>query len=125
MTILVPITIALFLDTWLHTARQLDVLDVGNLAILLMFFRFCSPWQCIASMCGFQSPRLGFFYYPDTSTPKQTKEKASIVVITMVEGMANFRDIEQEFNGFFSASFHCTARAISPSQFSMRFPNLK
>jgi hypothetical protein len=76
-------------------------------------------------MCRFQSPRLGFFYYPDTSTPKQTKEKASIVVITMVEGTANFRDIEQEFNGFFSADWHCTARAIRPSQLNMRFPNLK
>uniref|UniRef100_A0ACD5Y0P2 Uncharacterized protein n=1 Tax=Avena sativa TaxID=4498 RepID=A0ACD5Y0P2_AVESA len=83
-------------------------------------------WQYVASMCGFQSSGHGFFYFPDTSTPKQLKEKASTVIITVVEGVVSGRDIEVEFNGgFFGAGWRCTARAIGPKQFSMRFPNPK
>uniref|UniRef100_A0ACD6A0M9 Uncharacterized protein n=1 Tax=Avena sativa TaxID=4498 RepID=A0ACD6A0M9_AVESA len=74
------------------------------------------PWQCVASMFGFQPPGQGFFYLPDTSTPKQLKGKASTVIITVVEGVVNARDIEMEFNGgFFGAGWRCIARAISPS----------
>jgi hypothetical protein len=49
-------------------------------------------------MCGFQSPGQGFFYFPNSSTPQQIKEKASTVIISVVEGEVNARDIETEFN---------------------------
>jgi hypothetical protein len=48
-------------------------------------------------MCGFQ-PGQGFFYFSDSSTRQQVKEKASTVILTVVEGSVVDRDIEREFN---------------------------
>jgi hypothetical protein len=42
----------------------------------------------------------GFFFMPDKSTAKQNKERASSVVITVIEGCATHREIEQEFSFF-------------------------
>ena len=52
-------------------------------------------------MCEFQSPQLGFFYFPDACAGKQVKEKASSVIISVLEGNPTFRDIEKEFNVYF------------------------
>jgi hypothetical protein len=76
-------------------------------------------------MCGFQTPGLGFFYFPDACASKQVKEHASSVIISVLEGNPNFRDIENEFNAYFGSGWRCTARVICPGQFSMRFPNPK
>jgi hypothetical protein len=56
------------------------------------------PWECVASVCAFQKPGQGFFYFPDYSSVKQVKERASSLVITILRGNPSFRDIEQEFN---------------------------
>ncbi|KAK1631927.1 hypothetical protein QYE76_006242 [Lolium multiflorum] len=80
------------------------------------------PWECIPSMCGFQAPGRGFFFMPDHSSAKQTKERASSVVITIIEGEASSRQIEKEFNLAFGDSWRCTARTIGPNQYIMRFP---
>ncbi|KAE8776438.1 hypothetical protein D1007_50877 [Hordeum vulgare] len=77
-------------------------------------------------MCGFQSPGHGFFFIPDCGYNKQGGEKRSSVVVTILEGSTSVKDIETEFNGFFSQKpkkWRCAAREISPSQFVMRFPN--
>jgi hypothetical protein len=73
-------------------------------------------------MCGFQAPGRGFFYMPDHSTAKNTKERASSVVITVTGGNATSREIEHEFNIIFGDSWRCTARTIGPNQYIMRFP---
>jgi hypothetical protein len=65
-------------------------------------------------MCGFQKPGQGFFYIPDDSTVHQLKERASSVVITVLEGNVGNREIENEFNQFFGARWRCTARTIGP-----------
>jgi hypothetical protein len=44
------------------------------------------------------------------------------VVITIIEGNATSREIEQSFNMIFGDSWRCTARAIGPNQYTMRFP---
>jgi hypothetical protein len=80
------------------------------------------PWECIPAMCGFQAPGRGFFYMPDHSTAKNTKERASSVVITVTGGNATSREIEHEFNIIFGDSWRCTARTIGPNQYIMRFP---
>jgi hypothetical protein len=49
-------------------------------------------------MCAFQKPGQGFFYFPDSSSAKQVKERASSLVITVIRGNPSFSDIEQEFN---------------------------
>ena len=56
---------------------------------------------------------------------KQVKERASSVVIFVVEGNVNARDIEYEFNAFFGEGWRCTARTIGPGQFTMRLPSQK
>jgi hypothetical protein len=76
-------------------------------------------------MCGFQKPGQGFFFFPDSSSAKQVKERASSLVITILEGNPTFREIEQEFNDYLGTSWRCTARPINNSQFVMRFPNPK
>jgi hypothetical protein len=73
-------------------------------------------------MCGFQAPGRGFFYMPDLSSSKLVKERATSVVITIIEGNATCREIEQSFNMIFGDSWRCTARAIGPNQYTMRFP---
>jgi hypothetical protein len=45
------------------------------------------------------------------------------VAITIIEGVASFREIEQEFNIVFGDGWCCTARPIGQNQFIMRFPN--
>ncbi|KAM0822800.1 hypothetical protein ACQ4PT_071276 [Festuca glaucescens] len=80
------------------------------------------PWECVPSMCGFQAPGRGFFYMPDQSSSKLIKERATSVVITIIEGNATSREIEQSFNIIFGDSWRCTARAIGPNQYTMRFP---
>ncbi|XP_044370178.1 uncharacterized protein [Triticum aestivum] len=86
------------------------------------------PWECIPLMCGFQSPGQGFFYIPDMCAAKHSAEKTNNVVITIVEGDATVKDIEQEFNAIFAKKpgkkkWRCTARSIGPAQYVMRFPN--
>lgn len=83
------------------------------------------PWECSAAMCGFQSPGLGFFFFPDECAGKQSKERASSVIINVLEGNPGFREIELEFNEYFGSGWRCTARTMGPKQFSMRFPNPK
>ena len=81
------------------------------------------PWECVASMCGFQSPGLGFFFCPDRSSPKQLKERASSIVISVIQGNPSTRDLELEFNEYLGSSWRCSARSINTNQFVMRFPN--
>jgi hypothetical protein len=74
-------------------------------------------------MCGFQKPGQGFFFFPDSSSARQTKERASSLVITVVEGNPLTRQIEQEFTDYLGTSWRCTARQINRTQYVMRFPN--
>lgn len=83
------------------------------------------PWECVPYVCGIQSPGLGFFYIPNACVGKQIEKKSSYVVINVIEGTMTTKEIEKEFNDFFGPRWRCTARAISPNQFTMRFPNPK
>jgi hypothetical protein len=67
-------------------------------------------------MCGFQSPGQGFFYFPDSSSNRQVKDRASSIVITVLEGNPTSRV-------YLGSSWRCTARPIDSSQFIMCFPN--
>uniref|UniRef100_A0ACD5ZTH7 Uncharacterized protein n=1 Tax=Avena sativa TaxID=4498 RepID=A0ACD5ZTH7_AVESA len=66
---------------------------------------------------------MGFFFIPDSSTSKQSKERFSNVVISVIEGNVMARELEMEFNIVFGDSWRCTARPIGPNQYIMRFPN--
>jgi hypothetical protein len=43
-------------------------------------------------MCGFQSLGLGLFFFPENSTDKQSKERSSSLVITVIEWAACFKE---------------------------------
>jgi hypothetical protein len=73
-------------------------------------------------MCRFQAPDRGFFFMPGQSSSKLIQERATSVVITIIEGSATCREIEQSFNIIFGDSWRCTARAIGHNQYTMRFP---
>ncbi|KAM0861286.1 hypothetical protein ACQ4PT_045992 [Festuca glaucescens] len=124
--ILVLVQIAMLLDTLLLTVRLFVVLAVVNLDICQVSVK-CSFHGNVWHPCADLSPGQGFFYFPDSSSPQQVKEKASTVIITVKEGNVLARDIEKEFNegGFFGPGWRCTTRPLSPMQFSMRFPSQK
>lgn len=67
----------------------------------------------------------GFFYMHDAASAKQLKDRSSSVVISVIEGIASCREIENEFTKFFASGWRCTARQIGPDKYVMRFPNAR
>ena len=37
------------------------------------------PWEYVAAMCGYETLRLGFFYFPDACAGKLIKERAPVL----------------------------------------------
>ncbi|XP_037449887.1 uncharacterized protein LOC119319518 [Triticum dicoccoides] len=74
-------------------------------------------------MCAFQAKGQGFFYIPDSCTAKQLKERSTSVVITVIEGEASVKELEEAFSDYIGTKWHCTARTIGPNTYVMRFPN--
>ncbi|KAE8799660.1 hypothetical protein D1007_24906 [Hordeum vulgare] len=81
------------------------------------------PWECVAPMCGFQAEGKGFFYIHDHSTPSQTTDRNRFIVISVVEGRASGRQLEEFFNSYINTNWRCSARSIGPNTFVMRFPS--
>ncbi|KAI5003917.1 hypothetical protein ZWY2020_031160 [Hordeum vulgare] len=81
------------------------------------------PWECVAPMCGFQAEGKGFFYIHDYSTPSQTTDRNRFIVISVVEGHASGRQLEEFFNSYINTNWRCSARSIGPNTFVMRFPS--
>lgn len=61
----------------------------------------------------------------DAASAKQLKDRSSSVVISVIEGIASCREIENEFTKFFASGWRCTARQIGPDKYVMRFPNAR
>uniref|UniRef100_A0A453KZ29 Uncharacterized protein n=1 Tax=Aegilops tauschii subsp. strangulata TaxID=200361 RepID=A0A453KZ29_AEGTS len=78
------------------------------------------PWECVAPMCGFQAKGNGFFYIHDASTPKQNTDRNRYIVITVIEGQANGRQLEEFFNAYINTNWKCSARSIGFNTFVMR-----
>ncbi|KAE8798497.1 hypothetical protein D1007_26172 [Hordeum vulgare] len=74
-------------------------------------------------MCGFQAEGKGFFYIHDHSTPSQTTDRNRFIVISVVEGHASGRQLEEFFNAYINTNWRCSARSIGPNTFVMRFPS--
>ncbi|VAH98671.1 unnamed protein product [Triticum turgidum subsp. durum] len=78
------------------------------------------PWECVAPMCGFQAKGKGFFYIHDSSTPKQNTDRNIYIVITVIEGQASARQLEEFFNAYINTNWKCSARSIGLNTFVMR-----
>ena len=58
-----------------------------------------------------------------TSVPKKTlKDRATCVVIKIIDGEATGSQIEKDIEAYLGGDWRCTARAIAPKTFLMRFP---
>ena len=74
-------------------------------------------------MCAFQSKGQGFYYIHDSCTASQIKERANNIVVTIVEGEASTRQMELDLNAYLATGWRCSAHAIGPGVFVVRFPN--
>jgi hypothetical protein len=101
--------------TLLLVVLLLDVRDVENLGISIRFVSQSYP-RNVHHLCVDFSPLVKFFYFPDSSSNRQVKDRASSIVITVLEGNPTSRV-------YLGSSWRCTARPIDSSQFIMCFPN--
>uniref|UniRef100_A0A8I6YHP6 Uncharacterized protein n=1 Tax=Hordeum vulgare subsp. vulgare TaxID=112509 RepID=A0A8I6YHP6_HORVV len=74
-------------------------------------------------MCGFRVVGKGFFYIHDHSTPNQNTDGNMFIVISVVEGHASGRQLEEFFSAYINTNWRCSARPIGPNTFVMRFPS--
>ncbi|XP_044969857.1 uncharacterized protein LOC123429960 [Hordeum vulgare subsp. vulgare] len=95
----------------------------GNHGHLASVCNTVLPWECVAPMCGFQARGKGFFYIHDHSTPNQNTDRNRFIVISVVEGQASGRQLEEFFNAYINTNWRCSARSIGPKTFVMRFPS--
>ena len=95
----------------------------GKLAHLASVCLEFLPWDCVAPMCAFSAEGQGFYYIHDSCTARQMKERETSVVITIVEGHTSTREMEFDLSQYIATSWRCTARAIGPGVFIVRFPN--
>ena len=70
-------------------------------------------------MCAFQGKGHGFFYILDSCTAKQLKERDTSAVITVIEGEASVKELEDAFFDYIGTKRHCTARPIGPNTYVM------
>jgi predicted nucleotide-binding protein (sugar kinase/HSP70/actin superfamily) len=67
-----------------------------------------------------------FFYIEEQIDQKITRDRASMVIITVIRGELTAKQLEMEFTSIISAeTWRWSARKISEGKFVMRFPNTK
>ncbi|XP_044429717.1 uncharacterized protein [Triticum aestivum] len=93
---------------------------LGHLASVCTAF---TPWECIAPMCAFQSRGQGFCYIHDSCTASQLKERSNNIVVTIVEGETSTRQMELDLSDYLATGWRCSAHAIGPGVYVVRFPN--
>ncbi|XP_073367698.1 uncharacterized protein [Aegilops tauschii subsp. strangulata] len=81
------------------------------------------PWDHTPVMCAFQTKGQGFFYIPDYSVDRQSRENIFNIVVTITDGLAQTKDIEHELSVYVGQGWRCSARFFAPQKFVMRMPN--
>lgn len=74
-------------------------------------------------MCAFQSKGHGFYYIHDSCMANQLRERSNSVVVTIVEGETSTRQMEIDLTNYLATGWRCSAHAIGPGVFVVRFPN--
>ncbi|KAE8773366.1 hypothetical protein D1007_54373 [Hordeum vulgare] len=93
---------------------------LGHLASVCCEFL---PWSCAASMCAFQTRGQGFYYIHDSCSANLMKERSNNIVVSIVEGETSTRQMELDLNDYLATGWRCSAHAIGPGVFVVRFPN--
>jgi hypothetical protein len=83
-------------------------------------------WNLGPELCAAQVSDQSFFYMDEHIDPKAAKEKASVALITVINGELTAKQIEMEFHNVLSTEhWRWSARKLADNKFSMRFPNAK
>lgn len=88
--------------------------------------RRCVPWNVGPKLCAAEVDDQSFFFMEECIDPRMAKEKEIIGVISILEGQATAKQIEQQFmliGG--SSSWKWNTRQVGDKRFIMRFPNTK
>ncbi|KAE8801339.1 hypothetical protein D1007_23036 [Hordeum vulgare] len=93
---------------------------LGHLASVCCEFL---PWSCAASMCAFQTRGQGFYYIHDSCSVNLMKERSNNIVVSIVEGETSTRQMDLDLNDYLATGWRCSAHAIGPGVFVVRFPN--
>lgn len=88
--------------------------------------RRCIPWNVGPELCAAQVEDQSFFFIEECIDLRMAKDKENIGVISILEGKATAKQIEQQFMLIGGASsWKWNARQVGDNKFVMRFPNAK
>ena len=83
-------------------------------------------WNLGPELCAAQVLDQSFFYIDEHIDHKAAKDKASVALITIVNGTLTAKQIELEFQNVLSNEhWRWSARQLADNKFSIRFPNAK
>ncbi|RLN12752.1 hypothetical protein C2845_PM09G07180 [Panicum miliaceum] len=83
-------------------------------------------WNLGPELCAAQVPDQSFFFIDEHIDHKAAKEKASVALITVINGELTARQIEMEFQNVLSNEhWRWSAKKIADNKFAMRFPSAK
>ena len=86
----------------------------------------CVSWNTSPELCAAQVEDRSFFFIEELIDPRVSREKESIAVISIVQGHATGKQIEQQFMHVAgSSTWKWNARQVGENRFVMRFPNAK
>ena len=86
----------------------------------------CLPWNYGPELCATQVEDQSFFFIDENIDPRLAREKDSTAIISILEGHATGKHIEQVFmNIHGSDTWKWKARQIGEKKFIMRFPNAR
>jgi hypothetical protein len=84
----------------------------------------CIPWNTGPEHCAALVEDQSFFFIEECTDPRVSREKESIVVISIVQGHATRKQVEQELMHVVgSNSWKWNARQVSDNRFVIRFLN--
>jgi hypothetical protein len=83
-------------------------------------------WNLTPELCAAQVPDQSFFFIDEQIDQKVLKERASVAIITVTDGVFNAKQIEQEFRNIISNdTWRWSAKRIAENKYIMRFPSAK
>lgn len=81
-------------------------------------------WNFGPELCAEQVEDQSFFFIEESKDPKATMEKASTAIITVLDGVTDAKQIENEFkNTLSSKTWRWSARKVADNKFTIRFPD--
>ena len=86
----------------------------------------CGLWNTGPKLCATQVEDQSFFFIEECIGPRLAREKENIGVISILEGQATAKQIEQQFMTIASSSsWKWNSRQVGENRFIMRFPTAK